>query len=314
MSKKLNIIRIYDVPRWAYYNSALETVKYSRHNVKLVKWTDFNENTIKGAHVVYMPGPDLYNQKTRTEFPNLCKKYNVRYIGGYSGPSKLTYSYADVLVAISPQNYQFINQNYPKNVPKVLIPEGIDGDYFRPGVKTNPHFRVGYAGSLHDIKRPYLLKVLKYGVTFKTNWGNEFFKEDRTLDDMIEWYHQLNCLVLTSESECCPRVVLEAMSCGIPIVATDVGFIKMFIGNDWVVPVNPEKIVVDEMNKKLDLLYNNPDLREIVGKANRSYVDNYISWRKLMPIWDTLFEAVYDRNYQVLQNISSMFIKIINTL
>lgn len=50
--------------------------------------------------------------------------------------------------------------------------------------------------------------------------------------DPTPWYPLLDAVVLTSISEAQPRVLLEAMAAGIPVVATDVGGCNELIGRD----------------------------------------------------------------------------------
>jgi glycosyltransferase involved in cell wall biosynthesis len=123
---------------------------------------------------------------------------------------------------------------------------------------------------------------------------------------MLRFYNAIDVLVMTSLSECMPRVVLEACACGIPVVCTDVGSIRMILDSDWIVPVNPEKLVVDEMNKRLHAL-ENKDLRQRVGFENRQRVEKTLSWRVLSPYWDSAFIAAVERNISNINTINRHF-------
>ena len=50
-------------------------------------------------------------------------------------------------------------------------------------------------------------------------------------EDIPQLLSTANAFVLSSYSECCPMVVLEAMASGLPIVSTDVGGIKEIVCN-----------------------------------------------------------------------------------
>lgn len=302
--KKLNIVRIIDQFGWAYDFCGREMAKYSRHNIVNQRW---NNVDLRGAHVVYMCGPNM--AEARVNIPKMCFAHGIKFIAGYSGPTMLPYAGANAIVAISPSNYIWVNDNCPKNIPKVLISEGVDQDFFSYVEKQETGFNVGWVGRQHSVKRFHITNHLKYCVSAKSDWGNEFFVKDRSLEPMREWYKGVDCLVVTSSSECCPRSVLEAMSCGIPVISTDVGFVKMFIGKDWIVPVNPEEVVINEMNNKLDMLFSDLELRKRVGMNNRQMVEKYLGWRKLQPLWDDMFEAVYDNNISLLNKITDIFKK-----
>jgi glycosyltransferase involved in cell wall biosynthesis len=86
--------------------------------------------------------------------------------------------------------------------------------------------------------------------------------------------HAFDVLALTSDSEAGPLVVLEAMTRGLPIVATRVGLVAETVHhgvNGFVTPVRG----VAEIAAALETLIHDADLRERMGQASRVIAQDF---------------------------------------
>lgn len=296
---RLNVVNIIDQWGWAFDIISKEIARYSQHNIMIRKGTEFALNPDESVDVVHVHGLgcglDIFQDK---------KDYTA--IGQYSGCCSYRYTKADYELSISPH----INAALPMT-DMLNVREGIDTYYWLPGVKADEQFVVGWSGRQHaKIKRTYLLDKLDYPVKIKADWGKDFFVKGRTQDDQLEFYRGISCLILTSESECQPRVILEAMSCGIPVIAPAVGRIPDMIDPEWVVPVEAEDCVKG-INDRLKRLQNDPGLAKAVGQRNRRMVMERWSWAKLAPVWDSLYEACHNHKQSGIVDCECRFKEIL---
>lgn len=327
----MKIAKVVDQFGWAYYFLDKEQQRYSKHELVIFR---HNEVVLDGLDAVYIHGPDISPEAL--EVCHRAKRKGIKVIGGHAGPivNLQPYPYLDLAVGISPQTFKFCKEHY--KCPSVFLPEGIDTEFFlpikrdqsvstwnksgrwRPSKEKLPipslvyrggryvnNLIVGWAGRRDNVKRMHLLDRLDFRVEIQSQHGKQFFVE-RSLEHMLHFYNAIDVLVMTSLSECMPRVVLEACSCGIPVVCTDVGSIRMILEPDWIVPVNPEYVVVEEMNKKLHSLENR-ELRSKVGADNRKRIEKTLSWKVLSPYWDSAFIAAVDGNVNNINSINRHF-------
>jgi teichuronic acid biosynthesis glycosyltransferase TuaC len=87
-------------------------------------------------------------------------------------------------------------------------------------------------------------------------------------EQMNKWMQTSNLFLLASHTEGMPNAVMEAMACGLPVVATTVGGLPEAVGDcDGVVLVPPGN--VDELEKAILKIISNNQLQEQMQTAAR---------------------------------------------
>ena len=139
-----------------------------------------------------------------------------------------------------------------------------------------------------DINNKELLLVGEFKTIGKTKkMFDKMINNDPTIKligfkkDVENYYKKADVFVLPSLAEGSPRVVLEAMFCGVPVITTENAPAIIEDGKTgFIVPIqNSEKI-----KEKIEYLYNNPEKRkEISGKAREAILNK-------KPFEDQVFE------------------------
>lgn len=289
----MRVVKVIDCWGWAYDFVGREQRRYSRHEIVIQRYDDVK---LDGVDLLYIHGPDIHADIDSVVSKGVSRGIPV--IGGYGGYSETRYSHVDAICCIAPQSYQWAKRHY--DCPIYFVTEGIDDNYWNP-TNNRPcsgELLVGWAGRPEPVKRPHLLEALARPVVMQSEHDgysdrrdSPLYMPDRSLEPMREFYRSIDVLVLVSRSECMPRVILEAMASGLPVVTTDVGNVRSIVDPKWIVPVEPEADVVREMNIRLDCLAS-PRLCAEVGKRNRETIERVASWEVVQPEWDRMFDLV----------------------
>ncbi len=110
-------------------------------------------------------------------------------------------------------------------------------------------------------------------------------------EDMPEVYAAIDIFVLASDAEACGRVVLEAMACAKPIVATDSGGTPEAIENnkDGVLfHFGDEKTLAD----KIVFMVNNPDFRQKISLAARKMIEEKFTIQAYVRVIESLYTGL----------------------
>ena len=203
-----------------------------------------------------------------------------------------------------------------KNNKNIFVPNGFDVDEWRPNDLNKNKVReklsipknaivFGYVGR-GDYQKdlPNLFKAFE--AVCKNNLNIFLIAVGRKLDqygynsDQIKFLGEredvsnimniFDIFCLSSRAEGFPNAIGEAMSCGIPCIATDVGDTKFIIGETgWVVPPRNTPKLIEAMNLALQL---SEDQLKILGKKARKRIIDHFSI--------SLIEKQYDQFYKEL--------------
>ncbi len=100
--------------------------------------------------------------------------------------------------------------------------------------------------------------------------GRILFKPEVSVDRMADWYAALDLYVAPQRWEGFGLTPLEAMSCGVPVVATDTGAFKELLGDTGLlVPTDDLPALVDAAARMID----DQPLRERMAEAARARVE-----------------------------------------
>lgn len=105
-----------------------------------------------------------------------------------------------------------------------------------------------------------------------------FFKGEVSYREVAEMMQQSHCLVLNSRIENAPCVISEALCCGLPVIATDVGGIPELVNgsNAVLIPPGDSKALMNAMEAVLND-YAKFDHRQIAEQASARFGYSAIS-------------------------------------
>ena len=185
-----------------------------------------------------------------------------------------------------------------------------------PKPVQNRPFQIGCAGIFKYAKGlPYLFKALKevhkrHDIKLQLA-GTLRESEKNTFNDMVEktgigdiinfqpaishdiipdWLCSLDAFVLSSVSEGCPNILMEAMACGLPCVATRVGAVEDLMEDGvsgLIVPWGNTMAIADALERIIEL----PDRGLSLGLAARNKMQGFSPERERVA-WHALYREI----------------------
>lgn len=210
------------------------------------------------------------------------------------------------ITTVSQINAKDLNQYGIKQNKIIIIGNGVDENFFSPEKQIENEDRyITYVGRITSVKGLFTLikcagYVLKEYPNVKFLLAGEgplrnllekkvrdmglqrkiLFLGHATKEKLAQLYRNAYVHIISSKYEGLPNVLLEAMSSGLPIVATAVGgnleVISSGVNGFLVSPQDPLK-----MAKIVIKLLNDTKLRNKIGKKARKTIEKYYTWDRI---------------------------------
>lgn len=229
--------------------------------------------------------------------------------------TRVLLSRARHVVALVPQSAATLHENFGMAWDHItVIPNGADATRFAPAdpsTRAGARTRLGvpidatiavWIGSLSSEKNPRLaldvvarlpgLSLLMVGdgplraeLEPVAGSSTRFLG---ALADPLPAFHAADVLLLTSDTEGVPAVVVEAGLCGLPVVATDVGYVASVVDDGRTGVVVPRGDAAGLAAGLTDAL----DRRDLLGAAARQRCVERYAFDHIADAWSGLLQAV----------------------
>ncbi|MBZ0319446.1 MAG: glycosyltransferase [Anaerolineae bacterium] len=239
---------------------------------------------------------------------------SLRYLG------KLSLKCPGAIISNSEHAIQTMQDKKLRHRNIFLLENAVDCEYFRPSPRSKPHtaqIQVVAVGRLVTLKR-YDVLLSAIAIVRRTipnikvrivgdgpqRANLESLATELAVHDIVDFvgeqydmspiYQGGDIFVLTSDYEGTPNVVLEAMACGLPVIATRAGAMAKLIDNGrtgFVTDIGD----VDAIATSITELASHPDQRVQMGYSARAKIEAQFSS-------ETYASRLYAIYYQVLKN------------
>lgn len=209
---------------------------------------------------------DVFNKFSRKYYTSSKKLYDIYCnIPGYKKPETTLIDTFDINTFI-PMNLERFELNNISNRPLII------GWVGNSAWNSKDNSGIDYKG-LHTILEPVLSELENEGYNIQRVFADRQIKFTPN-NEMPNYYKTIDIYITCSYQEGTPRPILESMSCGVPIIATDVGIVPEVLGDlqkDFIIgdrTILDDQIIRANLKKAIIKLYNNRQLFKKLSDEN----------------------------------------------
>lgn len=302
----MNILILTDKPNWAFDSIAKNLVKHNAdEDVKLFIFSiKGREKKIKKIYkkydLFYVMGFKTYDRinflpKDRTMVGiHSCHSWDNKKTTPTNRvkPDRATMAFLNTFLRVNAVSKYLYDLFKEAGVEKLYYtPNGVDSKLFLPHDNLREGFTVGYSGTkTHDWRKGISEFILpaakKAGV--KVNLAMRVKGETIPLEEMPAFYNTLDAYICASASEGFSLSVLEAASCGVPIISTRVtGCTELIKNSENGLFVDRN---VDDIVEKINVM-KDWEFRNFMSKNIRRDIVKYHCWSKKVDKWIKFFRG-----------------------
>ena len=284
--------------RWGLPNRFYEKFLHRLHGISQKSCDLIKTNQMSGANVA-LKSARVLNKPLIARCGYMFSDHVGRQYGDDSSHARKArkleqhvFKSADRVVVTTEKMAKEIREGLPGVSGKiVVIPNYVETDRFRP-VDTKKDYDIIFVGRLTNVKNPTALLDAVMELKYRTIMigdgplEKELKEKYENLNSRLEWKSNIpnselpgymnrsKIFVLPSHYEGHPKTLIEAMSCGMPVIGADTPGIREVIRhgeNGWLCGTD-----ADSISQAIQHLLEDPNLAQRLGDNARQFVlQNY---------------------------------------
>jgi glycosyltransferase involved in cell wall biosynthesis len=290
------IVFIYDVEGWAFHKMSISIKRHlTQYNVDIKKYDDFIDSGEYDVIICFSPNV----------LPKYARDYKKIACGISSYKSEVNNRLSKFKFVFSNDKKLYDSLN---NKNKFYLPNGIECDRFNKVEKQIyiDDIKIGTIGSYKRREHKGILRISKitemlnsqgYKITDKSLFVDPYGESVLNHEQLLDYYKEnIDVLIISSESETGPNILLEAMSLGIPVIANKTGLCGELIKdgeNGFLVDDFDD---LDSYIEKLKILCDNPEIYNKISKSSNESVKMFD--------WSILYKNYSDMIKFILNDVN----------